>query len=128
MKKIQNTKFATEKPQTYHFNFFGKSRFPILLYIGPTGEYYSEYEECTVANLRTEQTFKELSEMGVNTICGHNESYEDNIKILEYCKQYLDVMERPREIVFRKELPRTLVGKVAYRVLEEEAAEEENKK
>ena len=88
MKKIQNSKFATEKPQTYHCNFLGKSRFPILLYIGPTGEYYSEYEECTVANLRTEQTFKELSEMGVNTICGHNESYEDNIKILEYCEKY----------------------------------------
>ena len=28
----------------------------------------------------------------------------------------------PREIEFRKELPKTLVGKVAYRVLEEEAA------
>ena len=27
----------------------------------------------------------------------------------------------PREIEFRKELPKTLVGKVAYRVLEEEA-------
>ena len=27
----------------------------------------------------------------------------------------------PREIVFREELPKTLVGKVAYRVLEEEA-------
>ena len=26
----------------------------------------------------------------------------------------------PREIEFRKELPKTLVGKVAYRVLEEE--------
>ncbi len=59
---------------------------------------------------------------------GVPETPEEKIKILEYCKQYLDVMERPREIVFRKELPRTLVGKVAYRVLEEEAAEEENKK
>jgi long-chain acyl-CoA synthetase len=27
----------------------------------------------------------------------------------------------PREIEFRTELPKTLVGKVAYRVLEEEA-------
>ena len=50
------------------------------------------------------------------------------MKILEYCKKYLDVIERPREIVFKKELPRTLVGKVAYRVLEEEAAEEEKNK
>ncbi len=30
----------------------------------------------------------------------------------------------PREIEFRSELPRTLVGKVAYRILEEEAAKE----
>ena len=29
----------------------------------------------------------------------------------------------PREIEFRDELPKTLVGKVAYRVLEEEEAE-----
>lgn len=59
---------------------------------------------------------------------GVPETPEEKMKILEYCKQYLDVIERPREIVFRKELPRTLVGKVAYRVLEEEAeAEEANK-
>ena len=30
----------------------------------------------------------------------------------------------PREIIFRKELPKTLVGKVAYRQLEEEANRE----
>ena len=30
----------------------------------------------------------------------------------------------PRELEFRTELPKTLVGKVAYRVLEEEAAGE----
>ena len=59
---------------------------------------------------------------------GVPETPEEKIKILEYCKKYLDVIERPREIVFRKELPRTLVGKVAYRVLEEEAAEEEKNK
>lgn len=59
---------------------------------------------------------------------GVPETPEEKIKILEYCKQYLDVIERPREIVFRKELPRTLVGKVAYRVLEEEAEKEEENK
>jgi len=59
---------------------------------------------------------------------GVPETPEEKIKILEYCKKYLDVIERPREIVFKKELPRTLVGKVAYRVLEEEAAEEEKNK
>ena len=59
---------------------------------------------------------------------GVAESEEEKMKILEYCKKHLDVIERPREIVFRKELPRTLVGKVAYRVLEDEANEEENNK
>ena len=51
---------------------------------------------------------------------------EEKQKIINFCKDYLDVHARPKEIVFRKELPRTLVGKVAYRVLEEEAEKEEN--
>ncbi len=54
------------------------------------------------------------------------ETEEEKKKILEFCKDYLDVHARPKEIVFRKELPRTLVGKVAYRVLEEEAMAEES--
>lgn len=57
---------------------------------------------------------------------GVPETEEEKQKILAYCKEYLDVYARPKQIVFRKELPRTLVGKVAYHVLEEEAAAEEN--
>ncbi len=56
---------------------------------------------------------------------GVPEDDEEKEKILAYCKEYLDVFARPKEIVFRKELPRTLVGKVAYHTLEEEAAAEE---
>lgn len=48
--------------------------------------------------------------------------------ILGHCKEYLDVFERPKEIIFRDELPKTLVGKVAYRFLEEEAEKEETEK
>ncbi len=55
---------------------------------------------------------------------GAPETEEEKEKILAYCKEELDVFERPKQIVFRKELPRTLVGKVAYHVLEEEAANE----
>ena len=40
--------------------------------------------------------------------------------ILSYCKKHLAKYEMPREIEFRDELPKTLVGKVAYRELEEE--------
>ena len=42
-------------------------------------------------------------------------------EILTYCAGRIAKYAMPREIEFRKELPKTLVGKVAYRVLEEEA-------
>ena len=42
-------------------------------------------------------------------------------ELLAYCSAHIAKYAMPREIEFRKELPKTLVGKVAYRVLEEEA-------
>ena len=42
-------------------------------------------------------------------------------EILTYCADHIAKYAMPREIEFRTELPKTLVGKVAYRVLEEEA-------
>ena len=42
-------------------------------------------------------------------------------ELLDYCSSRIAKYAIPREIEFRKELPKTLVGKVAYRVLEEEA-------
>ena len=42
-------------------------------------------------------------------------------EILAYCSGHIAKYAMPREIEFRTELPKTLVGKVAYRVLEEEA-------
>ena len=42
-------------------------------------------------------------------------------EILEHCKEHIAKYALPREIEFRTELPKTLVGKVAYRKLEEEA-------
>ncbi len=43
--------------------------------------------------------------------------------ILAYCRKHIAKYALPYDIEFRKELPKTLVGKVAYRVLEEEEAE-----
>jgi len=43
-------------------------------------------------------------------------------EILAYCAGRIAKYAMPRDIEFRTELPKTLVGKVAYRVLEEEAA------
>ena len=42
-------------------------------------------------------------------------------EILSYCSEKIAKYAMPRELEFRTELPKTLVGKVAYRVLEEEA-------
>ena len=55
---------------------------------------------------------------------GVSESDEEKQKIIGYCREYLDHHAVPKEIVIKKELPKTLVGKVAYHVLEEEAAKE----
>ena len=41
---------------------------------------------------------------------------------MDYCRKNIAKYAMPREIEFRRELPKTLVGKVAYRMLEEEEA------
>ncbi|MBD5549726.1 MAG: acyl--CoA ligase [Lachnospiraceae bacterium] len=41
-------------------------------------------------------------------------------RIMDYLKNHIARYALPREIEFRDELPKTLVGKVAYRILEEE--------
>ena len=41
-------------------------------------------------------------------------------ELLTYCSKHVAKYAMPRELEFRSELPKTLVGKVAYRVLEEE--------
>ena len=46
-------------------------------------------------------------------------------ELLDYCAQHMAKYACPRELIWRTELPKTLVGKVAYRVLEAEAASEE---
>ena len=44
-------------------------------------------------------------------------------ELFAYCRERIAKYAMPYEIEFRDELPKTLVGKVAYRVLEEEAAQ-----
>ena len=39
-------------------------------------------------------------------------------ELLAYCEQYVAKYARPRELEFREDLPKTLVGKVAYKKLE----------
>ena len=47
-------------------------------------------------------------------------------EILRHCAQHIAKYAMPREFIWRTELPKTPVGKVAYRVLEEEAIQEDN--
>ncbi len=46
-----------------------------------------------------------------------NESDEMKKDIISHLRRHIAAYEMPREIEFRKELPKTLVGKVAYRML-----------
>ncbi len=46
--------------------------------------------------------------------------------IMEYCKKNMAKYALPYDIEFRETLPKTLVGKVAYRVLEQEELENSN--
>lgn len=47
-------------------------------------------------------------------------SEEIRKELLAYCREHIAKYAMPKEIEFREDLPKTLVGKVAYRVLEEE--------
>ena len=45
---------------------------------------------------------------------------QEKEKIMDHCRKYLAKYAMPYDIEFRDDMPKTLVGKVAYRVLEEE--------
>ena len=53
---------------------------------------------------------------------------EIRFEIMEFCKKNLAKYELPYEIEFRNELPKTLVGKVAYTVLQKEENEKQENK
>ena len=54
---------------------------------------------------------------------------DDTLKdsILKHCKRHIAKYALPAEIEFRQSLPTTLVGKVAYTVLEKEENERRSK-
>lgn len=45
---------------------------------------------------------------------------ETKALLMDYCREYIAKYAMPYDMEFREDLPKTLVGKVAYRVLEEE--------
>ena len=57
---------------------------------------------------------------------GYAPSEEIKKDVLEYCKKHIAKYAMPYDLEFRTELPKTLVGKVAYTVLEKEEASKES--
>ena len=55
---------------------------------------------------------------------GVEPSDEVREKIMKELSLHVAKYALPKEIIFRDELPKTLVGKVAYRILEDEANSE----
>ena len=55
---------------------------------------------------------------------GVAQNEETRQAILAHCRKHIAKYAMPREIEFRDELPKTLVGKVAYRVLRRERVTE----
>lgn len=53
---------------------------------------------------------------------GYEPSDATRQMLMDYCKKHIAKYAMPYDIEFRPDLPKTLVGKVAYRVLEEEMA------
>ena len=51
---------------------------------------------------------------------GYQPSETTREMLMEYCRKHIAKYAMPYDIEFRDDLPKTLVGKVAYRVLEEE--------
>ena len=56
----------------------------------------------------------------VKLAAGVPASDETKAELLDYCRKHIAKYAMPYDIEFREDLPKTLVGKVAYRVLEEE--------
>ena len=54
---------------------------------------------------------------------GVPQSNATKLELFRYCRKYIAKYAMPREMEFRAELPKTNVGKIAYRVLEAEETE-----
>lgn len=82
-------------------------------------EKHSAVDYCCVIGVHDEFKMERIKAYVV--LKDKNAESEDLKKeIINHCRKYIASYELPREIEFRDELPKTLVGKVAYRKLEEE--------
>ncbi len=56
----------------------------------------------------------------VKLAAGFEPNEETKKMIMDYCREHIAKYAMPYDIAFKEDMPKTLVGKVAYRVLEEE--------
>ena len=56
----------------------------------------------------------------VKLAAGVEQSEQVKQAILDHCRKHIAKYAMPYDVEFKDEMPKTLVGKVAYRVLEEE--------
>ena len=61
----------------------------------------------------------------VKLVAGVNPDEETKQAIMEHCRKHIAKYAMPYDIEFKEDMPKTLVGKVAYRVLEEEELRKE---
>lgn len=61
----------------------------------------------------------------VKLVPGASPTEETRQILMNYCRKQVAKYAMPSEIVFKEDMPKTLVGKVAYRVLEEEEKQQE---
>ena len=56
----------------------------------------------------------------VKLAAGYQPTEETRQMLMDYCRKHIAKYAMPYDIAFKEDMPKTLVGKVAYRVLEEE--------
>ena len=56
----------------------------------------------------------------VTLISGAEPTEETKEILMAHCRKHIAKYAMPYDIAFKEDMPKTLVGKVAYRVLEEE--------
>ena len=82
-------------------------------------EEHPAVDYCCVTGIRDEYRIKKIKAF---IVTNKNVSEDESLKndIISHCRKHIAAYAVPKEIEFRKELPKTLVGKVAYRELEDE--------
>lgn len=79
----------------------------------------AEVEDCAVVGIPDMEN--EQGSITIAFIVGNQNQEELEKKLLKLCENELPQYEHPAKFIFLKELPRTSIGKVDFRALEEQA-------